>query len=402
MTSATVRMSQRLSVLAPSATAAMTGRVAALRAQGVHVISFSVGEPDFDTPTIAKNAAIEAINKNYTHYTPTGGIAELRKTLAARISSDQGITYTANQVSVTTGAKEALYIAFQALIDEGDEVIIPAPYWVSYVEQVRLAGGVPISPRTTEESGFRLTPEQLQAALTPRTRAIVLNSPSNPTGAIYSADELSALAEVLRDTEVVIFTDEIYDAITYVPYARWLRVNPDFADRTLIFNGAAKAYAMTGWRVGYVAGPQPIIDGIKAIQSHASTHTSSISQYAALAAYTPSEELDAEVQAMVTQFHKRRDLILDMLAEIPGVKCSVPDGAFYVFPNVEGLLNKPLADGTVCADADQLTDYLLDKAHIAVVGGSAFGAEGYIRLSYATGEADIEAGLRRFAEAVRG
>jgi aspartate aminotransferase len=207
---------------------------------------------------------------------------------------------------------------------------------------------------------------------------------------------------VLRESEVIVFTDEIYDAITYVPYARWLRVAPDFADRTLIFNGAAKAFAMTGWRVGYVAGPQLILDGIKAIQSHSSTHTCSIAQYAALAAYTPSEEIDGNVAAMAAQFAKRRDLIMEMLEEIPGVTCSKPDGAFYVFPNVEGLLNRPLANGTICTNADQLTDLLLDKAHIAVVGGSAFGAEGYIRLSYATSEADIEAGMRRFAEAVRG
>jgi aspartate aminotransferase len=402
MTVVTPRMSQRLAALAPSATAAMTGRVAALRAKGVQVISFSVGEPDFNTPDLAKNAAIEAIHNNHTHYTPTGGTIELRKVVAKRVTGDQGIEYNANQVSVTAGAKEALYFAFQALIDEGDEVIVPAPYWVSYVEQVRLAGGVPITPRTTEETGFKLTPVQLREALSPRTRVLVLNSPSNPTGCVYSAEELSALAEVLRESEVIVFTDEIYDAITYVPYARWLRVAPDFADRTLIFNGAAKAFAMTGWRVGYVAGPQLILDGIKAIQSHSSTHTCSIAQYAALAAYTPSEEIDGNVAAMAAQFAKRRDLIMEMLEEIPGVTCSKPDGAFYVFPNVEGLLNRPLANGTICTNADQLTDLLLDKAHIAVVGGSAFGAEGYIRLSYATSEADIEAGMRRFAEAVRG
>jgi aspartate aminotransferase len=402
MTAVTHRMSQRLAALAPSATAAMTGRVAALRAKGVQVISFSVGEPDFDTPDLAKNAAIAAIHNNHTHYTPTGGTIDLRKAVAKRVSSDQGIEYNANQVSVTTGAKEALYFAFQALIDEGDEVIVPAPYWVSYVEQVRLAGGVPISPRTTEETGFKLTPELLREALSPRSRVLVLNSPSNPTGCVYSAAELSALAEVLRDSDVVVFTDEIYDAITYVPYARWLRVAPDFAERTLVFNGAAKAFAMTGWRVGYVAGPQPILDGIKAIQSHSSTHTCSIAQYAALAAYTPSEEIEGNVAAMAAQFAKRRDLIMEMLEEIPGVTCSRPDGAFYVFPNVEGLLNRPLGDGTICVNADQLTDLLLDKAHIAVVGGSAFGAEGYLRLSYATSEAEIEAGMRRFSEAVRG
>jgi aspartate aminotransferase len=395
------RFARRIAQLEASATAAMTGRVAQMRAAGINVISFSVGEPDFDTPAPIKAAAIDAIHKNYTHYTPTGGTAELRKAVALRASADSGVAYAVGQVTTTAGAKEALYLAFQALCDEGDEAIIPAPYWVSYIEQAKLAGATPVTPATTEATGFKLTPEQLAASLSPRTRIVVLNSPSNPTGAVYSAAELRALADVLRDSEAIIISDEIYDAISYVEYARWLKVAPEMADRTLIINGAAKAYAMTGWRVGYVAGPQPIIEAIKGIQSHTSTHTSSISQYAALAAYTPSPEIEATVVEMAAQFHKRRDLILELMAEIPDVTCSVPDGAFYVFPNVTGLLNRPLRGAKVCATSEDLTNYLLDTAHIATVSGESFGAPGYIRFSYATGEEQIVEGMRRFADALK-
>lgn len=378
----------------------MGGKIAQLRAQGVNIISFSLGEPDFDTPAPIKAAAVEALAQNYTHYTPTGGSIEVRRAIARRASADNGVTYTPNQISVTTGAKEALYLAFQALCDEGDEVIIPAPYWVSYIEQVRLAGATPIIPQTTDATGFKMTAEQLAAHVTPRTRALILNSPSNPTGAVYSAAELAALAEVLRGTDVIIVTDEIYDAISYVEYARWLRVAPDFADRTLVINGASKAYAMTGWRLGYVAGPEALIEGIKAIQSHSTTHPASIAQYAAVVAYTPSAEIEQSVVDMASAFKRRRDLILAELAKIPGITCDVPNGAFYVFPNVSGLLNRPLLNGATCATCQDLTMYLLEQAHIGVVAGDAFGAPGYIRLSYATSEANIIEGIRRFAAAV--
>jgi aspartate aminotransferase len=394
------RLARRLAQLEASATAVMNARVQQMRAEGVNVISFSVGEPDFNTPELVKQSAIDAINNNYTHYTPAGGIAELRKAVAARVSKDQGVSYGINQVTVTAGAKEALYLAFQAICDEGDEAIIPAPYWVSYIEQAKLAGATPVTIPTSEASGFKLTPEQLRAALTPRTKLIVLNSPSNPTGAVYSAAELRALADVVLESEALLISDEIYDAISYVEYARLLRVAPELADRTLIVNGAAKAYAMTGWRVGYIAGPQPLITAIKDIQSHTSTHTTSIAQYAALTAYTPNEEIEQSVRDMAAAFHKRRDLIMELLAEIPGVSCSVPDGAFYVFPNVTGLLGRPLKNGTVCASSDELNNYLLEQAHIACVSGEAFGAPGYIRLSYATGEAEIVEGMRRFRDSL--
>lgn len=394
------RFARRLAQLEASATAAMSGRVAQMRAAGINVVSFSVGEPDFNTPDPVKQAAIASIDANRTHYTPTGGTIELRKVIAARVSADQGISYTINQVTTTAGAKEALYLIFQAICDDGDEAIIPAPYWVSYVEQAKLAGATPICPQGEEESGFKVTPAQLRACLTPRTRVIVLNSPSNPTGAVYSAAELAALADVVRDSDAIVIADEIYDAISYVDYTRWLRIAPDLADRTLIVNGAAKAYAMTGWRVGYVAGPQPIIDAVKAIQSHTSTHTSSVAQDAAVAAYTPNAEIEATVREMAAEFHKRRDLILELLAEIPGISCDVPDGAFYVFPNVTGLLNRPLKGGRICTTSDELNMYLLETAHIACVAGEAFGAPGYMRLSYATSRHDIIEGMQRLREAL--
>jgi aspartate aminotransferase len=394
------RLARRLAQLEASATAVMNARVQQMRAEGADVISFSVGEPDFNTPDPVKQAAIDAINNNHTHYTPAGGIAELRRAVAARISKDQGVSYGIAQVTVTAGAKEALYLAFQAICDEGDEAIIPAPYWVSYIEQAKLAGATPVTIATTQESGFKLTPEQLRAALTPRTKLIVLNSPSNPTGAVYSAAELRALADVILESDALVISDEIYDAISYVEYARLLRVAPELAERTLIVNGAAKAYAMTGWRVGYIAGPQPLITAIKDIQSHTSTHTASIAQYAALTAYTPSEEIEQTVRDMAAAFHKRRDLIMELLAEIPGVSCSVPDGAFYVFPNVTGLLGRPLKNGQVCNSSDELNTYLLEQAHIACVSGESFGAPGYIRLSYATGEDEIVEGMRRFRDSL--
>lgn len=395
-------LSKRLAQIEPSATVGMAARVAKLRAQGVSVISFSQGEPDFDTPAPIKAAAIDAIERNMTHYTPTGGTTELKRAIAQQVERESGIAYTPAQISTTTGAKEALYLAFQALVDAGDEVIIPGPYWVSYVEQVRLAGATPVVISADESTGFKITAEQLAAHLTPNTRAIILNSPSNPTGAVYSDEELRALADVLRDTDVVVLTDEIYAAITYTGECpRWLRVAPDFADRTLVINGASKAYAMTGWRFGYVAGPAPLIEAISNIQGHSTTHTSSITQAAALAAYTPSDELTAAIDAMVRAFRERRDLIGEALSSIPGVRLDpVPDGAFYVFPNVEGLLNRPLREGAIAQNSSELADYLLDQGHIGVVAGEAFGAPGYIRLSYATSNANISEGMRRFAEAV--
>jgi len=398
-----VRLSARLSRLTPSATTALSGKVAALKAQGINVISFGAGEPDFATPDAIKAAGIKAIETNQTKYTPIGGPAELRKAVAERVSADCGVTYTANQISVTNGAKEALFLAFLALCDEGDEVIIPAPYWVSYVDQAKIAGATPVIVETTPEQGFRMTAAQLAAAITPRTRVIMINSPSNPTGAVYSAAELRALADVVvQYPQIVVMTDEIYDAIVYTEYARWLRVAPELYNQTLVINGASKAFAMTGWRMGFVAGPQQIIDAIKGIQSHSTSHTSSITQAAALPAYDGSVDMASEVARMVKAFRERRDIIGELLTSIPGVSLSMPDGAFYVFPDIRGLLGKRLACGVTCNTDDELAAALLEHAHIGVVSGSAFGAPGFIRMSYATSAELIREGMARFAKAVVG
>lgn len=396
-----LRLSTRLAQLQPSATIGLIGRIGQLRSEGVSVISFGQGEPDFPTPEPIKAAAIEAIHANHTRYTPAGGIPDLKQAIARRIEQDTGLSYTPNQVTVAAGAKEALFLAFQAICDPGDEVIIPAPYWVSYIEQVRLSGATPVVIETDDSTGFKLTPEHLNANLSPRTRALILNSPSNPTGAVYTANELAGLAEVLRGTSVMIVSDEIYDAICYGDsYARLLRVAPDLVGHTLVVNGVSKTYAMTGWRIGYIAGPESIIKAIRSIQSHSTTHPTSIAQYAAMAAYTPSEELDRVVAERVHAFRERRDLVVEALRKIEGVSCAVPEGAFYVFPNVTGLLNRPLRGGTVCSTSSDLATYLLEQAHIGVVMGEAFGAPGYLRLSYAQDADTLAEGLRRFAEAV--
>jgi aspartate aminotransferase len=397
-----LRLSKRLDVLSPSATVGLGAKVASLRAQGIDVISFGQGEPDFPTPAALKAAGIAAIERNQTRYTAVGGPQELRAALAKRVSADSGVTYTAAQVSATTGAKEGLFLAFLAICDAGDEVIIPAPYWVSYVDQAKIAGAVPVIIEARPEKGFKMTAEQLRAAITPRTKVFMLNSPSNPTGAVYSAAELRALADVLAETDIIVISDEIYDAIVYTSYARWLQVAPELADRTLIVNGASKAYAMTGWRFGYIAGPSALMEGIKGIQSHATSHTSSVTQAAALPAYDGTVDLGPEVEMMVAAFRERRDRIVSLLSDIPGVKIAQPDGAFYAFPDVRGLLGRELPGGVICHDDDELAAFLLEKAHIGVVPGSAFGAPGFMRLSYATSMAQIEEGMRRFAVAVGG
>lgn len=401
-------LSSRMARLQPSATVGLLARVKQMKTEGLPVISFGQGEPDFPTPVPIKVAAFEAIERNQTKYTPAGGTPELRERIAAQLAAETGVDYSIAQITVTNGVKEALFLLFQAICEAGDEVIIPAPYWVSYVEQVNVAGATPVVVSASEAHNFKLTAAELAAALTPATRAVVLTTPSNPTGAVYTATELAALADVLRQHQQAhgsmpyIITDEIYDRVCYIPYARWLRVAPDLAPYTLVLNGLSKTYAMTGWRIGYLAGAQPVVAAVRSLQSHSTTHPSSISQYAAIAAYTPSTELDAIVTGMVQAFQQRRDLVLAALADIPGVSCTVPDGAFYVFPNVQGLLSTPLGDGTVVQSSFELADYLLNTAHIAFVPGEAFGATGYVRISYAQSEEQLTEGMQRFRRAVVG
>lgn len=395
----TLRLSQRSQNVAPSASLTVEARIGEMRAAGEPVISFGAGEPDFPTPEAIKEAGREAINTNLTKYTPAGGTVVLRKAIGAQLKVDTGFDYKPSQITVTNGAKEALYLAFQALCDPGDEVLVPAPYWVSYLEQVKLAEATPIVIPTTAEAGFKVTAAQLEQHTTPRSRLLILNSPSNPTGMVYSRAELESIAAWARHNEVIILSDEIYDRVLYVEnYARWLQVAPDLAERTIIVNGLSKTYAMTGWRIGYAAGPEAAIKAMAKIQSHSTSHPSSVSQHAALKAYTT--DLQDELATMVRAFRERRDWIVAALNEIPGVHCLVPEGAFYVFPDFSGVLGRELRGGKVCHTTAELAEYLLDTVKVGIIHGEAFGTPGCARLSYALSMDKIKEGVGRLKEAL--
>jgi len=393
-----VRLSSRARMLKPSPTLAITAKAKQLRAQGIDVIGFGAGEPDFGTPAHAVRAAVEALEAGDTRYTPAGGTAELKQAVCRRIAEDYGMEYGPSEVTVSCGAKHTLYNLFQVLLDPGDEVIVPAPYWVSYPEQIRLAGGAPVVVPTQEADGFRMRPDSLDAALTPRTRAVVINSPSNPTGALYRAEHLEVLAEVIRSRDLVVVSDDIYHRLIYGDdrFTSILEVAPELRDRTVIVNGVSKTYAMTGWRIGYAAGPAEMIRAMEALQSQSTSNPTSFAQKGAVAALTGDQGC---VEQMRRAFARRRDLIVDALNRIPGVTCRRPEGAFYVFPNVSGLLGRRWGDREIRYPAD-LAAFLLDEARVAVVPGEAFGSSQHLRLSYATSEDAIEEGVGRFAEAV--
>lgn len=387
--------SASLARVKPSATLAVTARARELKREGRDVIGLGAGEPDFDTPDNIKAAAIEAIHRGETKYTDADGMPELKAAIVAKFARENGLTYAANQIHVASGGKPVIFNAFVATLNPGDEVIVPAPYWVSYPDMVLLAGGEPVTVIGEEADGFKLRPEVLDAAITPKTKWLILNSPSNPTGAAYTRAELEALAVVLRKhPQVWILTDDMYEHLVYggFDYVTIAQVAPDLYDRTLTCNGVSKAYAMTGWRIGYAGGPKPLIDLMRKVASQTTSNPSSISQWAAVEALNGPQDFLAERSAA---FEKRRDLVVSMLNQATGIRCPTPEGAFYVYPSIEGVIGKTTPSGVVITDDEVFTAELLDQEGVAVVQGAAFGLSPYFRISYATSEAVLEEGCRR-------
>lgn len=393
-----IQISQRIQQMAASATLAMSARSAQLRAEGIDIINLSVGEPDFHTPDHIKAAARKAIDENYTFYTPVPGYMSLRKAIADYFNRLDSLTLAPEQIVVSTGAKQALCNVVLATINPGDEVIIPTPAWVSYVEMVKLAGGKSVTVPAPIEQDFKITPAQLRHAITPRTRMLLLCSPSNPSGSVYSRDELKGLVDVLAQyPDILVVSDEIYRHINYTGSYTSMSTFGEIADRVVVINGVSKAYAMTGWRIGFMAGPVEIAKAVTKLQGQYTSGTSSIAQKAAEAAYTGSQQC---VEDMRVAFERRRDLVYRLACEIPGLKVSRPQGAFYLFPEVSAYLGKHTPEGNEIADAGDLAMYLLSEAHVATVAGDAFGLPGYLRLSYATSDEQLTEAFRRIAAAL--
>ena len=388
-------LASRLSAIKPSPTIAVTTKAAELRAAGKDVIGLGAGEPDFDTPDNIKAAAGEAMARGDTKYTPVAGTVALRKAIVEKFRKDNGLTYTPDQITVGCGGKQVLYNAIMATVEAGDEVVIPAPYWVSYPDIVLLAGGSPVIVPCPEETGFKMTPADLEAAITPKTKWVILNSPNNPTGAAYSAAELKALTDVLmRHPHVWVMSDDMYEHLVYdgFVFATPAQVEPGLMDRTLTCNGVSKAYAMTGWRVGYAGGPVDLIKAINKIQSQSSTHTSSISQAAAVAALTGPQDFIAERNAV---FKQRRDMVVDLLNACPGLSCRTPEGAFYVYPSCSGVIGKTAPDGRKIGTDGDFVTAMLELGNVAAVQGEAFGLSPFFRISYATSNENLEKACAR-------
>lgn len=391
------RISTRVESLSPSQTLAMSQKSAELKASGVDVINLSVGEPDFNTPDHIKEAAKRAIDDNFTFYTPVPGYMSLRKAIAANLKDTDGVDFAPEQIVVSNGAKQALCNAVLALVNPGDEVIIPTPAWVSYVEMVKLAEGTNVLVPAGIEQDFKITPQQLEAAITPRTKLIILCTPSNPTGSVYSREELQGLVDVIsRHPQITVIADEIYQHINFTGSFTSLSAFPEIADRTVVINGVSKAYAMTGWRIGFLAAPLPIAKACSKLQSQYTSNPSSIAQKAAEAAYLGPQDC---VEEMRKAFERRRDLVVSLASEIPGLKVNRPQGAFYLFPEVSAYLGKSFNGNVIATDSD-LAMYLLEEGHVATVAGSAFCLPGYIRLSYATSDDNIREAMRRIGEAL--
>ncbi len=391
-----MKISKRASAVKPSPTLAITARAKALKEQGVDVVSLGAGEPDLDTPPHVKQAAVAAIEAGFTKYTATAGIPELRKAICAKLKRENGLDYEEADVLVSVGAKHSLYNAFQALVDEGDEVVIPSPYWVSYPDMALLAGGKPVFVETKAEDGFQLRPEALEKALSPRTVAVVLNSPSNPTGAVWSEETLRGIAKVLAKHTCAIFSDDIYEHLIYTgaPFRNVLDVAPELKDRTLVVNGLSKSFSMTGWRIGYAAGPRAFIAAMQRIQDQSTSNPTSIAQKAAVAALTGG---NAFVDGMREKFLARKKLVEERLSAIPGVTCPTIAGAFYAFPDCRALCARSYKGQPLGGSSQKLAQILLDDFQLAVVPGAPFGAEGFLRLSFATSEKELARGLDRLA-----
>ena len=390
------QLSDRLNRLAPSATLAMSQKSSEMKAQGIDVINMSVGEPDFNTPDNIKEAAKKAIDENFSRYSPVPGYPDLRKAIVAKLKKENGLDYTVNEVIVGTGGKQCVCNAVLALVNPGDEVIIPAPYWVSYPQMVKLAGGTPVVNAGFDQD-FKMTAEQLENAITEKTKMLILCSPSNPTGSVYSKEELAALAEVLKKhPEVFVLADEIYEHINYIGKHHSIAQEPGMKEQVIIANGVSKAYAMTGWRIGFLAGPEWIIKGCNKLQGQYTSGTCSVSQKAAEAAYTLDQ---GAVEEMRVAFERRRNLIVKLAKEVPGLEVNMPQGAFYLFPKCNSYFGKSNGEKTINNSTD-FAMYLLEEAHVATVGGDAFGDPDCFRMSYATSDENIVEAIRRIKEAL--
>lgn len=388
-------LSNRLNRLAPSQTLAMSQKSGEMKAQGIDVINMSVGEPDFNTPDHIKEAAKKAVDENFSRYSPVPGYMDLRKAIVAKLKNENNLDYTTSEILVSSGAKQSVCNTVMALVNDGEEVIIPAPYWVSYPQMVKLAGGTPVIVNAGFEQNFKMTPEQLEAAITPKTRMLILCSPSNPTGSVYTRDELEALAEVIkRHDDLFVLADEIYEHINYVGKHESIAQFPGMKERTIIVNGVSKAYAMTGWRIGFIAAPEWIVKGCNKLQGQYTSGPCSVSQKAAEAAYTTSQEC---VETMRKAFERRRDLIVELAKEISGLEVNCPQGAFYLFPKCSGFYGKSYEGKTINNSTD-LAMFLLEEGHVATVGGDAFGDPECFRMSYATSDDNIREAMRRIKE----
>lgn len=393
-----MKLAKRVTVIKPSATLELMAKAKALKSEGKNVLEFQVGEPDFNTPEHVKQAGIKAIEENFTHYTPSPGTLEMKKAIVEKLKRDNNLTYELNEVMVSNGGKHCLFNATMALVDSGDEVIIPAPYWVTYPECIKVADGVPVILETTSDSDFKITPEQLEKAITEKTKVLILCSPSNPTGSVYTKEELQALADVVVKHQIYVFADEMYEKLVYddLQFVSFASLGEEVKKLTLTFNGVSKAYAMTGWRIGYVAGDKEIIKAMNSLQSHATSGPNSIAQKASIEALLGPQE---PLEEMRQEFDERRKLMVSALNDIPGISCRIPKGAFYAFPDISEFIGKSYKGEKIATDSD-FARLLLENYYVVAVPGSSFGAPGFLRFSYATSREVIQEGMKLLKEFV--